>query len=235
MAIDWESIKQEYVTSYISQRQLAKKHGITAVALNNHAKPENWLQQREEYMQNKKQELESQKTKPCDIPGLLKRESNNEDNKPGSRTNFQAYALASLDLPAIDINNPLEVEQRINEYFRCCYENGIKPQKPGLAKWLNVTKRSLDDWNSGEHRKSTHQEIIQKAYTKLEEDLYDQVQSGHIQPGSGIFLLKNMFGYKDVQDIVVAPKNPLGELQDQKALEARIMATVVVDDYEVKE
>ena len=37
----------------------------------------------------------------------------------------------------------------------------------------------------------------------------DWMQSGKINPASGIFIGKNMFGYKDVQDVVVTPNNPL--------------------------
>lgn len=35
------------------------------------------------------------------------------------------------------------------------------------------------------------------------------MQSGKINPASGIFIGKNMFGYKDTQDVVVTPNNPL--------------------------
>ena len=38
-----------------------------------------------------------------------------------------------------------------------------------------------------------------------------------------------MFGYKDTQDVVVTPNNPLGDYADQKELSDRIEATVVDD------
>lgn len=123
-----------------------------------------------------------------------------------------------------------------SEYLDCCYQNGIKPQKPGLAKWLGISRQTLDTWYRGEHRKCTHQKIIQWAYGILEEDLYEQLQSGQISPPSGIFLLKNMFGYKDQQDVVVTNKDPLGELQDPEELRKRIEGCVVIetDDAEDK-
>lgn len=60
--------------------------------------------------------------------------------------------------------------------------------------------------------------------------MVNRVQVGAISPPSGIFLLKNWFGYKDVQDVVVTPKNPLGELQNPEELRRRIEGTVIIDD-----
>ena len=34
------------------------------------------------------------------------------------------------------------------------------------------------------------------------------------EPASGIFLGKNMFGYKDNQDITIRPDNPYGDQRD---------------------
>lgn len=77
--------------------------------------------------------------------------------------------------------------------------------------------------------------MIEDAWDNIEADLINSLRTGTISPPSGIFLLKNWFNYKDVQDLVVAPKNPLGELQDKKALEERIMGTVVVEDFSAVE
>ena len=47
------------------------------------------------------------------------------------------------------------------------------------------------------------------------------MMNGQINPASGIFLGKNHFGYKDVQDLVVQPKQPLGEQADAEAIEEK--------------
>ena len=44
----------------------------------------------------------------------------------------------------------------------------------------------------------------------LEEVEVDFFQNGKINPASGIFILKNHFGYRDVQDLVLEPKQPHG-------------------------
>lgn len=235
MAIDWKTIEKEYITSYISQRDIAKRHGISVPSVNNHATAGGWLQKREEYMAGKLADRNALKPKPSEIKGLLDPEEAETEGTSKNRGNFRKYALATLSLSKIDKNDPLQVEQRVNEYFSCCYQNNIKPQKPGLAKWLGISRTTLDRWHRGDFKKSTHQEIIEDAYTKLEEDLYDQLQSGGINPGSGIFLMKNMFGYKDVADVVVESRNPLGDLQDPEEIRKRIEACVVVDLEEVEE
>lgn len=240
MAIPWPEIREEYITTKISQRQLAKKYGISVVGINGHATKENWLQLREEYTKKKRKEIDSNKPKPRDIPGLMSAQKESDPgeettDKQRNRERFRRYAQATMELAPIDTRDPVEVEMRIKDYFDCCYQNDITPQKPGLAKWIGVTPRTLDRWYFGEIRNSTHREIMERAYGILEEGLYEQLQNGQINPGSGIFLLKNMFWYKDVQDIAVAPKNPLGDLQNIEELRKRIEGTVVDEDFSVAE
>lgn len=232
-AIQWEEIKKEYITTHISQRQLADKYGISSVALNNHSRKEGWMQQREEYIQKCQRELDTKKPNPSDIPGLISggegggEDRETKEEKQNKRAKFQRYALATIDLKPIEIADPIAVAQRAEDYFACCYQNDIKPQKPGLAKWLGVNRVTLDKWYRGEQRGSTHRVIMERAFGILEEDLYEQLQSGQISPPSGIFLLKNMFGYKDEQEVVVAKKDPLGDLQSPEELRKRIEGTVV--------
>jgi hypothetical protein len=53
--------------------------------------------------------------------------------------------------------------------------------------------------------------VIRKAIDILEELWVDYMQNGKVNPASGIFLGKNMFGYKDQQDITIRPDSPYGE------------------------
>jgi hypothetical protein len=65
----------------------------------------------------------------------------------------------------------------------------------------------------------------------MEEIWYDLMQNGKINPGSGIFLGKNMFGYKDIADVVVTPNNPLQDL-DAETAQKRLLDAVPDDDEE---
>ena len=146
-----------------------------------------------------------------------------ENVKPGDNARYLRYAMVSWDMPPIDISDPRQVEQRIVEYFTFCIDNDRKPNMIGMANWLGVDRDTVNTWKPGECRGSTHTAVIKKAIDILEELWVDYMQNGKVNPASGIFLGKNMFGYKDQQDVVLTPNNPLGETVDRKQLEAAIV------------
>lgn len=120
-------------------------------------------------------------------------------------------ARASLALPPIDISDPEQVGRRIGEYFDFCEQNDKKPGMAGLANWIGVDKTTLSSWRRGEYRAETHSPLVEKAVQILEELWEDYMQNGKVNPVSGIFLGKITFGYKDVQDYVITPNQPLGQ------------------------
>lgn len=128
--------------------------------------------------------------------------------EPGENARFIRFALASWDLPPVDISDPKQVEDRILQYFQHCAEHDRKPQVVGMANWLGVSRDTLQSWKRGETRKATHSSIVQKAMVILEEMWTDFMQNGKVNPAAGIFLAKNWYGYKDVQDVVVTPQSP---------------------------
>lgn len=233
MAKPWAEIEHEYVTTNIGQRALAEKYGVSVPALNMHSKAGDWVQKREKYIKGKLDEEPEVEILPGAGYFVLELPTGAEDMKPRKR--YQLYSSLVKKIPKIDTSDPIQVKNRITSYFDCCNKNDIAPSPSDLARWLKTSTEQLRRWRTGEYRKATHQPLIEDAWTKLEADLVNRIQVGAISPPSGIFLLKNWFGYKDVQDIVVAPKNPLGELQDKKALEERIMGTVVVEDFSAAE
>jgi len=133
----------------------------------------------------------------------------NGDTEPGDNSRFIRHALVAWDLPPIDISDPEQVKNRITEYFIYCEKNDRKPQLVGMANWLGVSRETLNTWKRGEYRSETHSDIIKKAVDVLEEIWADYMQNGKINPASGIFLGKNFFGYRDEQQVVITPNNPL--------------------------
>lgn len=138
--------------------------------------------------------------------------------EPGENAKFIRFALASWDLPPIDISDPEQVKERLGMYFRHCAENDRKPQIVGMCNWLGISRNTLNTWMNGEYRSNTHSDIIKKAVSFIEEMWADYMQSGKLNPASGIFLAKNWYGYKDVADVVVTPNN---QMQDMNAEDAR--------------
>lgn len=137
-----------------------------------------------------------------------------ENVEPGDNTRYLRYAMASWELPPIDISDPKQVENRIKEYFMYCVENDRKPNKIGMANWLGVDATTVNSWEREEYRALTHSPVIKKAVSLLHELWTDYMQNGKVNPASGIFLGKNMFGYKDNQDITIRPGNPYGDQRD---------------------
>lgn len=152
-----------------------------------------------------------------------------EHVKPGDNARYLRYAMASLDLPPIDISDEKQVEQRIYDYFQFCLDHDRKPNMVGMANWLGINRDTLATWKTGEYRGGSHSEVIRKAVNILEEIWVDYMQNGKANPASLIFLGKNMFGYKDQADIVVTPAQPLGAEGSAADLQKRIGEGVVID------
>lgn len=233
MAIPWEEIKQEYITTTIGQRPLAEKYGISVMSLNSHSKAGNWVQLRQEYMQKKleepPEEPEALEVEILPGNGWFSLELDPDLDKLKPQQKYRRYKNLLKNIPTYDQDDPSQVRNRINSYFHFCNENDIAMSPADLAKWLKISSGTLRRWRNGEYRSSTHQKLIEDAWDNIEGDLVNSLRTGAISPPSGIFLLKNWFNYKDVQDLVVAPKNPLGELQNPEELRKRIEGTVIVD------
>lgn len=139
-----------------------------------------------------------------------------ENTEPGDNARFLRMARVSMSLPPIDISDAKQVEARINQYFDFCEENDRKPNMVGMANWLGVDRDTLTLWKKGDYRRETHFGLIKKYVEMLEELWVDYMQNGKMNPASGIFLGKNMFQYKDVQDVVVTPNNPYDTQSDEE-------------------
>ena len=160
-----------------------------------------------------------------------------EYTEPGDNTRFIREARIAFDggmerklLPPIDISDPEQVRHRISEYLDFCEMNDKKPSVIAMANWIGVSRDTLNSWKRGECRGETHSDVIKKALLLMEEIWYDLMQNGKINPGSGIFLGKNMFGYKDVADVVVTPNNPMQGMDAESARQRLIEAVPDEDD-----
>lgn len=154
-----------------------------------------------------------------------------ENIEPGDNSRFIRHALASWNLPPIDISDPKQVEERLTLYFNYCAENDRKPQVVGMANWLGISRQALNEWKNGEVRSATHGDIIKKAYNVIEEMWVDFMQSGKINPATGIFLAKNFFQYSDTQQVVLTPNNPMNDL-DADTARKRLIDAIPADDDE---
>ena len=143
-----------------------------------------------------------------------------QPDEPGENARYLRYAIVSLDLPPIDISDINQCEERAHQYFNYCIENNRKPNIVGLCNWLGVSRDTFHSWRAGQTRASTHTDFMKKCVSIMEEINVDYLMDGKVYPGSGIFILKNHFGYKDVTDITVEPRASM-TVEDAATVAAR--------------
>ena len=150
----------------------------------------------------------------------------------GDNNKYTTFALAIMQLPKIDIRNPVEVRARVVEYFTLCAEHDMKPGVAAVGLALGIDRRRLWEIRSGNQaRLSIPQEckdIINEVYDSLEVLWENYMQNGKINPVSGIFLGKNHFGYADKQEYVVTP-NTTQLSADPATIEAKYAELPDVD------
>lgn len=158
-------------------------------------------------------------------------EAQSVHTEPGDNRKYILHSLRLYDLPKCNLKSVEEVTQRITDYFAICAEDDMKPSVAGLALAMDITKEYL--WEIRVGRKGKNPDVantIKKAMQLLDLQMVDYMQNGKINPVSGIFLMKNNFGYADKQEVVLTPNSPLGDTKDTKELEERYIESVVEDE-----
>ncbi len=151
--------------------------------------------------------------------------------EPGDNRKYILHSLRLADLPKVDLKSAESVAQRVSDYFSICAEDDMKPSVAGLALAMDIDRTYL--WEIRAGRKGKNPDVantLKKAMKLLDLQMVDYMQNGKINPVSGIFLMKNNFGYADKQEVVLTPNNPLGDTKDTKELEERYIESVVEDD-----
>lgn len=158
-------------------------------------------------------------------------ESQTVHTEPGDNRKYILHSLRLAELPKVNMNSEKEVAQRVIDYFTICSEDDTKPSVAGLALAMDIDRRRL--WEIREGKMGNNiavSDTLKKAMRILDLQMVDYMQNGKINPVSGIFLMKNNFGYADKQEVVLTPNNPLGDTKDTKELEERYIESVVEDE-----
>lgn len=157
-------------------------------------------------------------------------ESRSVHTEPGDNRKYIQHSLRLADLPKCNMASAEEVTQRIKDYFAICADDEMKPSVAGLALAMDIDRTYL--WAIRAGKRGQNPDVVdalKKAMKLLDLQMVDYMQNGKINPVSGIFLMKNNFGYADKQEVIVTPNSPLGDTKDTKELEARYVESVVED------
>lgn len=132
---------------------------------------------------------------------------------PGDNTKYLLVSMKLAGLPKVDLYDSDAVQTRLNEYFQIHADNDMKPTVAGMGLALGVDRRRLWEIRNGVNKggltpydlPTATLDAIKRAYEMVENLMENYMQNGKINPVSGIFLMKNNFGYQDKTEYVLTP------------------------------
>ena len=159
---------------------------------------------------------------------------NGYDLEPGDNTKFLTVNMALFNMEKIDMKDVDAVQERLNEYFKLYGQNDMKPTVAGMAIALNgMSRRTLwaivNDAPTGStgYKTALPPDValsIKRAYFLLENLWETYMNSGKVNPVSGIFLGKNNYGYQDKTEYVLTPNQQNDNEYDADSIRERYIA-----------
>lgn len=156
--------------------------------------------------------------------------------EPGDNTKILQLNMELLNMPDIDMKNEKAVAQRLTDYFDLYARYDLKPTVVGMAIALNGHNRHwlysvthdkpLGGRGNETTLPTTVTTIIKRAYFLMENMWENYMNSGKINPVSGIFLGKNNYGYQDKTEYVLTPN----QQQDSDYSAEEIRKRYLLDD-----
>lgn len=133
-----------------------------------------------------------------------------------------------------DLGNPAEVESRILKYFDICTNEDIKPNLEGVAYCLGKDIKEITEIATGDKEgiPSTTVKVIRRAVQAMRKYMVDLMMNNKIIPVSGIFLLKNLHGFRDNAEVVIDVRRPIQNPSTTAELAEKYM--VETTDYKVE-
>jgi hypothetical protein len=129
---------------------------------------------------------------------------------PGENSRFLLHDLKLMNLPDIDINNAEQMKTRVNDYFRICSDDDVKPSIASLALSFGVSRVTLFSWITGKTnalQNAAALNTLKRAYDSINSYYEHMMNNGKINPVAGIFLMKNNMGYQDTTNYVISADN----------------------------
>ena len=154
--------------------------------------------------------------------------------EPGDNAKFMRVNMVLFNMEKIDMKDIDAVQSRINEFFMLYASNDMKPTVAGMAIALNgMSRRTLwaivNDAPTGStgYKTALPPDValsIKRAYFLLENLWETYMNSGKVNPVSGIFLGKNNYGYQDKTEYVLTPNQQNDNEYDADSIRERYIA-----------
>lgn len=109
----------------------------------------------------------------------------------------RAALKAAYDRQKVDLGDPLEVRERISEYFQACEIANAYPSVMGLAvKAFGVERQAVEEYIK-RHPEAESVKLIIEAKQAIADIIVNQSLKGNAQPVAAIFQLKNWYEHTD--------------------------------------
>ena len=128
-----------------------------------------------------------------------------EDGIPSDRKAVNAtylyHSARIAEMPRCNLMSATEISERSLEYFKACSDDGVRPSLTGLALSLGTTVKGFQSLFNDRRMPEECLNALGKAAAKVEDVTISLMLDTRIQPVTGLFILKNHFGYKDTSDV----------------------------------
>ena len=169
---------------------------------------------------------------------------------PGENARRVQIGMVLMKQPKVNMQNPEEVIERCGWYLEKCAEWDDRPTVAGFALAMGYSRDQLLQIKNGMVKSVPGESVdtLKRAWDLINQTMEQYMVDGHLNPVTGIFLMKNNFGYRDQTETVVVKKDPYetGDPEDiarkylsgmapaldapqENAREAPIVETVVID------
>ena len=130
---------------------------------------------------------------------------------------------------------PTTIEEACEQYLNICEEDGVKPSVSGLAFALKTSRSVLLQWVNGEVSVECA-DIIRYYFSMIEVFDDTALKENKTNAVSGIFGMKNNFGYKDqVEHKIVDTKEMSDEELERKYRLRHEIVSEQPKEIEIKE
>jgi hypothetical protein len=149
---------------------------------------------------------------------------------PGDNSKYAAVLLEMHKWGEVDKNDPEALEERFWKYVEFCGDNDIRVTNQVAYYAMGISKDDVYNWEHGVSRGKEHCELIKKVKRFCASYREMLGADGRLNPVTLVWWQKNYDGLVDRSEVVLTPNQPLGSEPDQKALEDKIIGSIVAEE-----
>lgn len=124
----------------------------------------------------------------------------------------------------LDPNDVDEMERRFARYQQLCSEYDMKPSNQSCYYAIGISKDQVYHWTTDKKNNNLRRsEFVEKIKAWCAMYREEMMLDGRINPVTGIFWQKNYDGFRDQQEVVLTPNNPLGDDRSPEELKRKYL------------